>query len=72
MRINGTVKKYFPEKGFGFFKMEAGQPDVFFHITEAMKTGLTAEDFVVGRKIWFEEHTKDDGKRVAKNMDVVR
>ena len=37
-RINGTVKWFNPDKGFGFISQESG-PDVFVHYSEIQDSG---------------------------------
>jgi CspA family cold shock protein len=36
--MQGTISKYFTERGFGFIKPDASRTDVFFHIS-AMAPG---------------------------------
>lgn len=38
--MNGTVKWFNTQKGFGFIKPEAGKEDVFVHISDLEKSGL--------------------------------
>ena len=38
----GTVRFFYPEKGWGFFKREGGESDVFVHIKELQKSGIAS------------------------------
>jgi CspA family cold shock protein len=40
MRINGTVKFFNTDKGFGFITPESGGKDIFVHITAVQSSGL--------------------------------
>ena len=37
---NGTVKRFNPQKGYGFIQPEDGSGDVFVHITAVEQAGL--------------------------------
>jgi CspA family cold shock protein len=37
----GTVKWFYPTKGYGFIKPTAGDKDVFVHISAVERAGLT-------------------------------
>lgn len=39
-RINGIVKWYNKDKGFGFIKMGDGRLDVFFHAKQLRESGI--------------------------------
>ncbi len=39
-RLNGTVKFFNKEKGFGFVATDSGGPDVFVHISTVQRAGL--------------------------------
>lgn len=58
--LQGTVKWFNVQKGYGFIEQESGK-DVFFHVTQLEKIGLKKlED---GQKVWFELY--DDRGRIA-------
>jgi cold shock protein len=42
--IEGTVKWFNPDKGFGFVGCEDGEKDVFLHISVVERAGLRAVD----------------------------
>jgi len=44
MTIEGAVKWFEPEKGYGFISPDSGGKDVFIHITALRRSGVTALD----------------------------
>ena len=42
--LNGAVKWFEPEKGYGFITPDGGGKDVFIHITALRRSGVTALD----------------------------
>ena len=44
MTIEGAVKWFEPEKGYGFISPDSGGKDVFIHITALRRSGITALD----------------------------
>jgi CspA family cold shock protein len=44
MTIEGAVKWFEPEKGYGFISPDGGGRDVFIHITALRRSGVTALD----------------------------
>jgi len=44
MTIEGAVKWFEPEKGYGFISPDGGGKDVFIHITALRRSGVTALD----------------------------
>lgn len=65
---NGTVKWFNPTKGYGFIQMEDGTRDVFVHITELERSGIT--NLNEGQKVSFELAT-NKGKTSAVNLKLV-
>jgi cold shock protein len=48
----GTVKKWIPDRGFGFIRRDDGLPDVFVHVNEVQRAGLS--DLQVGQRLSFD------------------
>jgi CspA family cold shock protein len=64
---NGTVKWFNPTKGYGFIQMEDGTQDVFVHITELERSGIS--NLAEGQKVSFELATAK-GKTSAVNLKL--
>ncbi len=65
--INGTVKWFNPEKGFGFIQTDSGESDVFVHISAVERAGLSG--LAEGQKVSFELKTDQmRGKTSAENL----
>jgi CspA family cold shock protein len=62
----GTVKWFNPTKGYGFVQPEDGSKDVFLHISEVQKAGLT--DVREGDRITFDIQAGNQGKSSAANV----
>jgi len=56
--INGTVKFYNSQKGFGFIQPDGGGKDVFVHATALERAGLSGLN--EGQKVAFD--TQEDRK----------
>ena len=52
-RLQGVVKFFHSERGFGFVKRDDGIGDVFIHANELKRSGIT-EDLESGDRIEFE------------------
>lgn len=59
-RQNGTVKFFKSDKGFGFITPDAGDADVFVHISAVERSGMTALDS--GQRVSFETEPDRRGK----------
>lgn len=67
--LNGTVKWFNTQKGFGFIQPEAGGPDVFVHITAVQRAGL--RELREGDKLSYELVTdRRTGKTSAGNLQL--
>ena len=67
--LNGTVKWFNTQKGFGFIQPDAGGPDVFVHITAVQRSGL--RELREGDKISYELITdRRTGKTAAGNLQL--
>lgn len=64
--INGTVKWFNADKGYGFIAVE-GEDDVFVHVTAVKASGL---NLVEDMKISFEKQQGDNGKWSAVNLQA--
>ena len=52
--VNGTVKWFNSEKGFGFIEQENGGKDVFVHFRNINKSGYERVSLDDGQKVSFE------------------
>jgi CspA family cold shock protein len=52
LMINGTVKWFNSQKGFGFIQPDAGGNDVFVHISAVERAGIPT--LVEGQKVSFD------------------
>jgi CspA family cold shock protein len=64
---NGTVKFFNTSKGFGFIAPDDGSNDVFVHISELQKSGITQLDD--GQKVSFEV-VSNKGRSAAANVQL--
>jgi CspA family cold shock protein len=66
----GTVKFFNMQKGFGFIEVAGGGPDVFVHISEVERSGMTTLN--EGQKVSFESKMDPKkGKASAVNIKAV-
>ncbi len=52
--LNGTVKWFNDEKGYGFIQQENGGNDVFVHFRQVNSTGYGRVSLAEGQKVTFE------------------
>ena len=66
--VNGTVKWFNSNKGYGFIEPDDGGKDVFIHISAVEKSGL--KTLLENQKITFEVN-QDKGRSSAANIKIV-
>ena len=66
--MNGTVKWFNPNKGYGFISPEDGSKDVFVHVSSLEKSGLRI--LSEGQNVSFQVAT-NKGKTSAVNIKLV-
>ena len=69
MRFDGHIKTWTDDRGFGFIEPSQGGQDIFLHI-KAIKDRSGRPQ--VGQAVTFEVELNRDGKKRAKNVQVVR
>jgi cold shock protein len=66
----GTVKMFRTDKGFGFIAPAEGGADVYIHVSELEKTGISS--LAPGQKVTFDvERDPRTGKMRATNVQQV-
>ena len=63
--INGTVKWFNSEKGFGFIEQEQGGDDVFVHYRQINNNGYDRVSLNEGQKVTFEVEKGEKGLQAA-------
>ena len=66
--VNGTVKWFNANKGYGFIEPDDGGKDVFIHISAVEKSGL--KTLLENQKVTFEIN-QDKGRSSAANIKIV-
>lgn len=61
--IEGTVKWFNPEKGYGFIRPDGGGPDAFVHISVVELAGLP--ELRQGQKVTYELITHRRGDKTS-------
>ena len=68
--INGKVKFYNGQKGFGFIQPADGSKDVFVHATALESAGIS--DLREGQDVSFETHTDSrSGKTAVAKIELM-
>ncbi|GGE15368.1 hypothetical protein GCM10011529_22230 [Polymorphobacter glacialis] len=65
-RVEGTVKFFNGQKGFGFIQREDGGPDAFVHISAVERAGMA--NLNEGQRVSFELEEDRRGKQAAVNI----
>jgi CspA family cold shock protein len=68
--VNGTVKWFNSEKGYGFIQQDNGGKDVFVHFRQVNKTGYGRVELNEGQKVSFEIGQGEKGPQ-AENVTVL-
>ena len=68
--VNGTVKWFNSEKGYGFIQQENGGDDVFVHFRQINNTGYGRVSLEEGQKVSFEVGQGQKGPQ-AENVTVL-
>lgn len=68
--VNGTVKWFNSEKGFGFIAQDNGGKDVFVHFRAVNRTGYERVSLEEGQKVTFEITESDRGLQ-AQNVTAL-
>ena len=67
--VEGTVKWFNPDKGFGFIAPDQGGKDVFVHISAVERAGL--QSLSDGQKLSYEVETGRSGKTSAVDLQPI-
>ena len=68
-RVEGTVKFFNGQKGFGFIQREDGGPDAFVHISAVERAGMAGLN--EGQRVSFELEQDRRGKQAAVNLTAL-
>ncbi len=66
-QVNGTVKWFNDDKGFGFIEQENGGKDVFVHFRQINSSGQGRVSLAEGQKVTFEVGEGEKGPQ-AENV----
>ena len=69
-RVNGTIKWFNDEKGFGFIQLEDLSKDIFVHFSEVENTGHGRVTLKDGQKVSFEIVDGKKGEQ-AKGVTII-
>ena len=67
--INGTVKFFNANKGFGFIQPDDGSKDAFVHISAVERAGY--DSLSEGQRVQYELVQGRNGKSSAENLKIV-
>jgi CspA family cold shock protein len=66
--IKGTVKWFYPTKGFGFICPDDGAKDAFVHISAVERAGLKSLN--EGQRVMYDLQRGRNGKESAENLKL--
>lgn len=69
VRVEGTVKFFNGQKGFGFIQRDDGAPDAFVHISAVERAGFS--NLNEGQRVSFELEEDRRGKQAAVNLQAI-
>lgn len=69
-QINGTVKWFNDEKGYGFIQPDDGGKDVFVHFRQVNRSGHGRVTLQEGQKVAFQVGEGQKGPQ-AENVDIL-
>jgi len=69
MTIEGTIKTWNDDRGFGFIEPLHGGQEIFLHIKACVARSGRPE---VGQRVTFEVEMTPDGRKRAKRVEVIR
>ncbi|HRL78493.1 MAG TPA: DUF1294 domain-containing protein [Candidatus Accumulibacter phosphatis] len=69
MQIEGTIKTWNDDRGFGFIEPLHGGQEIFLHIKACVARSGRPE---VGQRVTFEVEMTPDGRKRAKRVEVIR
>ena len=69
-QVNGTVKWFNSDKGFGFIEQDNGGKDVFVHYRQINNNGYDRVSLNEGQKVSFEIGQGDKGPQ-AENVNII-
>jgi CspA family cold shock protein len=64
----GKLKMWNADRGFGFIKDDAGDPDMFLHVNDLKTAGIDPDLIKVGDRFTFDTAHTRDGKTKASNV----
>jgi len=68
--LNGTVKWFNSEKGFGFIQQDNGDKDIFVHFRQVNRTGYERVSLDEGQKVTYTVGQSDKGLQ-AENVTAL-
>ncbi len=66
--LTGKLKMWNAERGYGFIGDDAGDPDIFLHISALESAGIDPDKIKKGDRLTFDVESTRDGKTRAGNV----